>query len=39
MEISDQSKAKVTATTIIKRSGNNMNNVISEIYRISQKDI
>ena len=38
-EIFDQSKSEIIATTIIKRSAHNMNNVISEKYRLSPNNI
>ena len=37
--LSDQSKSKIIAATIIKRSADNMNNVISEKYGISPNNI
>ena len=38
-EISDQSKSKITITIIIKRSADNMNNIIHKKYGISPNDI
>ena len=37
--LSDQSKSKITAATIIKRSADNMNTVISKKYGISPNNI
>ena len=37
--ISDQNKTKISPTTIIKRSKENINNVISEKYKFAPKEI
>ena len=37
--ISDQNKTKISPTTIIKRSKENINNVISEKYRFAPNEI